>query len=795
MKYALSWIKEFIDIPISTTELADKLSLSGLEVEGISHTCETVKGIVSGKIQSIQKHPNADKLQITQFFDGTTTHQIVTGAQNIFEGAIVPASLPGAVLADGTVIKASELRGIPSNGMLCSKEELGLSKSEPGIWILPEETPLGVDLAEYFNLRDSILDIGILPNRGDCQSIYGLAREISAVLGVPLKQKASPPTLKQSSQNMISVTIEAPQTCPLYSLQTIQNVKNGTSPLWMQQRLERCGINPISLLVDITNYVLLEYGQPLHAFDLAQLQGSALTVRLSKENDTMTGLDKSEITLTPNTLIIADTQGPAAIAGVMGGVRTGVSDSTQAIAIEAGIFDSIKVRQAKSAHQLATESASRFEKGIDPELARIAQERAAQLYVELAGGTTQDFQVIKEDTHPVFDTKTVPYSIEKINRLLGTDWSKQELQTILKTLGFEVSDTEATVPSYRQFDIQEWPCLAEEVARIKGYDAIPSCLAKTNLAIEPPTPESTLTTTLETLFIGLGFQQLNTLPMIGLSELETLHYPSTHEDYFEIKNPLSPEQALMRPQLLPSLLKVLMHNLRHSTAHSNTFEIAKVFSPKSPTTETTVLGILVHLGPQDSPYTVEDKATNTLQFSDLKGFAQLALEKLRTIQVNYQPSTTALFHPNQQSQIFSLKTAIGQVGFIHPKILKDLDINTPVGYIELSITALVKTPTTKSKYKPLPKFPGTKRDIAILAPESLSYQDIQKCIEKNKSKWVKDLSLFDLYQDSKLGEGKKSICVSLKYQDPERTLTDEEVNQAHSTLCTILVEQLPVSLR
>ncbi len=691
MKFSLNWISEFVEIIETPHQIADRLSAGGLEVEGVELLGQTLKGIVIGKIQAIHKHPNADKLQITEFFDGYTTHQIVTGAQNIFVGAIVPASLPGAVLANGTIIKPSELRGVDSFGMLCSQTELGLTSTSEGIWILPDTTPLGLDITEYYQLKDAILDISILPNRGDCQSILGVAREISVLTSQPLSGQKSIP------------------------LEAI-----------LQIRLTQAGFTLGNLPTDIANYVMLELGQPLE---------------IHQENQTLT--------------------------------------------LSAPQYDPVEIRKSKP--KLTPESLVRYEKGVDPTITQASLDRATELLQHFIPNATIK---IAPTTPLSFTPNRVDYPTDKINRLLGLSLTKSEMDTLLECLGFKILETQVEVPAWRHYDIQEWPCLAEEIARLHGLDQIPTRLPARCITIEPTTPLAKLTQDLETLLPHLGAQQLNTLPMMDPEHLTD----STHA--FTIQNPISPQQSAMRTSLLPNLLSVLSHNLHHGAEGLDAFEIGKTFTNLDGLVhEELHLGIITTLGPNLAPYTATETARNTLQFSDLKGRVEQIFDTTRTVQLTVGTLEDANYHPIQSAQILSGKTPVGSLGLLHPQLTKRYDITTPVGVIILNLSALVTCPSRPPKYQAFSKFPFSERDIALLVPKDLNFETITKTLQKNKSKYVKNIQLFDVYEDEKLGLDKKSLAIRLHYQDPEGTLTDDTINTAHNTLCQKLMELLPVTLR
>jgi phenylalanyl-tRNA synthetase beta subunit len=616
MKFSLNWLQQLTKIPLTAQQLSDRLCTFGLEVEGIEPLCDKVSGIVSGKITKIVPHPDADRLVITTFWDGNTSHQIVTGATNVYEGAVVPASLPSAVLADGTVIKSGVLRGVESHGMLCSQSELGIQTEASGIWILPEDTPLGVDIKTHFQLNDAILEVSILPNRGDCKSHFGLAREIQAML-------------------------------------TIAGLSESKTPL----------------------------------------SGDEISANHYQPSD--------------------------------------------------------------------------FSK---------------TLYTQKYADTFAPFYIEDPADQP---SEPIPFSAQKINDLLGTEWAESDMVHALGALGFELKNENIIVPAWRQNDVKNTADIAEEVARSLGLDTIPMELPRTCIPVTPPTALQKITQSFEHTLVGLGMQQLNTLPLIGA------HTAAAGETVHALQNPLSPELAIMRTSILPSLLQVLSHNTRHFSPHHRLFEIGKVFQEN----EKLVLGILITAPLYEPTYTAKEKAAYALTFSDLKGIAEILLEKHRTIQPNFGDHSDPRFHPIQQAQLKSGKTEIGQVGFLHPQYLEKFDLKNQVGYIELNLSVLSELPTPKLKAKSFSKFPSTRRDMAFLAPKSLKYAEILAAIKSQKTKWLSEVVLFDQYSDPSWTEDVQSLGIGLLYQDPNGTLTDDQVNTTHQELCKALSEKLPIQFR
>ena len=791
MKYPLSWLSDYVDIPCSPEELATRLTAAGLEVEGVSHLGRELTGIVAGRIVDIAKHPDADRLQITQISDGQDTHQIVTGAQNIFVGAIVPVSLPGAVLANGLKIKSSKLRGVPSHGMLCSQTELGMTDTSEGIWILDEKTPLGVDMVAHAGLRDVVFEIGILPNRGDCLSIYGMAREIAAVLKLPLRPLVS--ALTTLSDLVVPEVVLSDARCSTYVARRIQLPRTNTkTPLWMQRRLALCGLRSLSLPVDITNYVLLETGQPLHAFDMANVSGE-LHVVAAAPGTMLQTLDEQVQALPSGTLIIADDHGPLAIAGIMGGLGSSVTGATSDILLEAAIFDPVSVRRTGVTLGLRTESAIRFEKGLDFEGTEKASDRAAYLFVTLAGahvGKTQSWQ------HPeaLSLARRIPFSFEKINGLLGTTFSHSEMQAALAALGIAVSEGHASVPSWRAHDLVDWPCLAEEIARLLGYDRIPETLPDRWVPLSPPSPLQAAVTDAESFWISRGYQQVCTFSMISPEDFKKTR-TSLPSDALHIRNPLTPEASVLRRYLMPSLLEVAGHHAKRQVSSLRIFEVGKVFwLSESGVQENQVSGALLY-GPLTQGHTPNQRESATWDFAYLKGNAEAFLRDFGLGKVAFKASRYPQYHPYASADIFVSDVLIGNVGYLHPDVTETYGLEQRVGYVGLNLTAIAKYQEQGVRFAPFSRHPSTRRDAAMLVAKDQHYAEIEAAIAQVLPKEVVDYYLFDAYEGASLGAEKKSFAFAFVYQDTEKTMSDDEVNGIHENFLQQLQTVLPFGLR
>jgi phenylalanyl-tRNA synthetase beta chain len=793
MRFSYNWLKSFVDINIDAYKLADKLSLAGCEVEALEAVGQNLQHIITGRIDKIAKHPNADKLTVLQVFDGQKTLQIVTGAQNIYEGAIVPVSIPGAVLANGIEIKACQLRGVHSEGMLCSEVELGFSANAQGIWLLPEDTPLGADLIKLAELKDYILDIAILPNRGDLQSIYGMAREISAVLNTSLKPIKYELT-EHAQIARLDIKLAAPELCPYYAARHIFDAQNKPTPILMQKRLQISGIRPLGLFIDITNYVLLEFGQPLHAFDFDLLKTNSMVVRSARNKEKFTTLDNLTYELDKNTLLIATENKAIALAGIMGGKDSEINPDTKNILLEAAFFHPGAIRKTQAKLGLRTESSMRFDKGIDIEKIEFCSNYAASLYEKLAKAkVSKVFYKQKDLSYEMFQDKHIKFNEVKINQLLGTKYKRQDMLSALAKLGFIFDKKQQImhIPSWRKHDIKEYPCLAEEIARLLGYDGIESRLVLKQVMMAAPTLENTLINKIKDFFMHNGFLEVNTFPMTSKTELEDLD--KLKKERLELRNPLNAQEAIMRQDMLSSLLKVASYNAKRNMTDVRIFEIGKIFWEEAQTMkEEWQLGCLIMGDIFEHMYT-QGKDFNQIDLAYGRGLMENLCTCLQIDKITFQTCKNDTLHPLKSLNIVSNKEVIGYFGMLHPKLLKKYRLGQDAGYFCLKIPKL--KPKKANKYQPISNQPATRRDIAFLAPNSLSFASIKEVIEKYKPKKVQEYFLFDLFEDIKLGKDNKSLAMAFIYQDMEQTLSDNEVNAMHSKFCTFLAKQLPITIR
>ncbi|MCG0274543.1 MAG: phenylalanine--tRNA ligase subunit beta [Thermosediminibacteraceae bacterium] len=799
MRVPLKWLKEYVDYKGSAEELAEKLTMSGSNAEGIEYVGQDIKGVVIGKILEIKKHPNSDKLLITTVDTGGKVFQIITGAHNIKEGDKVAVALPGATIDGGIEIKVQNIRGLESQGMLCSAKELGLDDHglpedmKNGLLILPEDAPIGKDIKEYIDLEDAVIEFELTPNRPDCFSIIGIAREAAATLNISLKKFSRGLEKERFCDKIfdkVKVTVEAGDLCKRYIARIIEDVKIEPSPLWMQRRLQLCGIRPINNIVDITNYVMLELGQPLHAFDYDKLAEGSIIVRRGKKGEKLITLDGHEREITEDTLVIADGKGPVALAGIMGGANSEVTAQTRTVLLESANFSGANIRRTSRRLGIRTEASSRFEKGLDPNLAEMAAERACELIEQLgAGRVLKEFVDIYPE--PVLPRK-LPLKVEKINALLGTKISKEQMVEILKRLGIEVEDKESEtfiiIPTFRS-DINQEADVAEEIARIYGYDNIPSTLPSNIATCGILNRIQKLTDEVKQTLVDLGFSEIYTYSFISPGAFDALAIPKDHEmrDAIRLINPLGEEHSIMRTTLLDGILQVVRFNINQKRKSIKVFEIGTVYLPKQlPLKELPVekkkLGLAVY--------------DENLDFYYLKGIIETLLVKLKVRKVEFYPAKLFSLHPGRTARISIDGEIAGYMGEVHPDVMENYAMENKRVYVaELDLELLLDKAVTEVKFQPLPKFPAADRDVAIVVEESVTAGSIIEAIKEIGGDLLESVELFDIYRGEQIPEGYKSLAFSLTYRAKDRTLTDDEINSLHCKITQHILERFNGRLR
>ncbi|HHW57731.1 MAG TPA: phenylalanine--tRNA ligase subunit beta [Clostridia bacterium] len=794
MLVSLSWLKEFVDINKDANTIADGLTMSGSKVEGIKSYGKEISNVVVGKIILLEKHPNANKLWVGIVDIGSEKLQIVTGAQNIKAGDYIPVALHGATLPGGVKIKRGKLRGVESNGMMCSAEELGLDESllpeyqRNGIFILPP-FPLGMDINEALQLKDDVLEFEITPNRPDCLSIIGIARETAATFRKSFKMPVIE-VKEGEEENPAKVTIEATDLCFRYVARVVKNVKIGPSPMWMQMRLLKAGIRPINNVVDVTNYVMLELGQPLHAFDLDKVKNKHIIVRRAKEGERLVTLDGKERVLDSSMLVIADEEKAIGLGGVMGGENTEITDSTVNILIESANFKRSNIRHTSKKLGLRSEASSRFEKGLDPEITVLACERAAQLMDKYCGGTVLKGIV---DEYPKPMEKTVlTVNPERINRFLGANIPTSEMIEILKSLEFEVvekgEELEIMVPHFRK-DVTMEADIVEEIARLFGYNNIEDSLMKNaQTTLGSLTKSQQLEEKTREVLLACGLNEIVTMSFMGEKDLDKINIPqdSPFRKAVRIINPLGEDQSLMRTTLLPFMLNVAYTNYSRKVEEFKAFEVSRVFLPKElPLTEL----------PQEVKTISIGMYGKDVDFYTIKGVIETLFEVMGIEGVEYVRAQEPSYHPGRSAKILLGEEALGVFGEIHPDVLENYDIPVRVYCGEINLDKIIECANIEKKYTSLPKYPAVERDIAVVVDEDLFVKEVERVIRETGGKFIEKIELFDVYRGPNIPEGKKSVAFSIWYRSRERTLTDEEVNEIHDSIVEALDRRLGAKLR
>jgi len=800
MKVSLNWLQEYIALTLPPADLANRLTMAGTEVKGMQVIGGNWENIVVGQITAINPHPNADRLSLATIDLGTEQQTVVTGAPNLGLGDKVAFACVGAQLIDGHSgqlfrLKLARIRGVVSSGMACSEKELGISESHEGIMVLPAEAPVGIPLADY--LGDTIFDLDITPNRPDCLSVIGIAREIAALTGQSLRllevsyKEAALPIDQQ-----ISIEIADPNLCPRYCASLINGVKIAESPKWMQQRLLACGMRPINNIVDVTNYVMLEYGQPLHAFDYHRIRGKRIIVRRAADDETLVTLDGVERVLSRDMLVIADEEGAVAIAGVMGSANSEVTQQTTSILLEAANFNPASIHHTGNTLRLPSEACMRFERGIRPELTLPALKRATQLIMQLAGG-----EAAKEvaDVYPgKLDWEPILLSTAEVKRLLGVAFSLDQMVAALTSLGFDckpagsASEVWVTAPYWRS-DIHLAVDLIEEVARIIGYDKIPATMLSQPLPRQAPEPILSLKQKIRRSLIGYGFQEVITYSLTSMEMLTRLlpePYPIEPMP-LRVANPMTADQEYLRPNLRANLLAALSENRRQEDGGIRLFELGKVYLPRQkdlPDEPEVLCGILSGAR-LEKLWRVGD---DLLDFYDAKGVLEGLLNQLG-VEASFERCGDESLHPSKQAAIVIAGNRLGVVGELHPKVLEAFEISGTVCLFEINVTALLPFTTGHKMFQPILRFPSIVRDMALVVDAGITHQRVQDIIKSFPL--VKRVTIFDVYAGEQVPPGKKSLAYSITFQSPAHTLTDEEVNQVQQQILSKLSQELGATLR
>ena len=789
MKIALSWLKDYIEIPMPVEELCERMVRVGFEIEEMEDLSLRMDRIVVGKIQSIEKHPDSDHLQICQVEVGSDeVLQIITGAQNVFAGATVPVALPHSKLPDGTIIKPGKLRGLPSNGMLCSGEELGLKAGDfpgcevYGIMIMDDRYTPGTDMREILGLNDCIIDFKITANRPDCNCVLGVVREIAAALGNSY-QTTQPryATVPGDTRNYVRIDVEDTELCPRYMGRVVRNLHIAESPEWMKKRLRDCGMRPINNIVDITNYVMLETGHPLHAFDLRDIRGGQIIVRRAKPGEEIVTLDGKEHTLTEDMLVIADAEGPSCLAGIMGGLNSEIKDDTTDLFLESAKFRRDSVRRTARTLGMRTEASARYERGVDTYGVEYAMNRALQLIDELHAGEVVEKVIDCNADKSVAASLQVP--VERINGLLGIQVPQDTIADILRRLNFAVTLQEGVltcqVPPYRD-DVEGAADLAEEVMRLYGCEKIVATPMRGDIVRGKQKPERIKTDRLKRRLIAQGMREIATYSFISSHAVDTLRLAADDARRRTVKllNPLGEEYSTLRTQLVTSMLTVLATNFSRKIPAVRFFEASKRFVPKSlPLTEQ----------PEELPTRCLGLYGENEDFFTLKGIVESVFASF-SVEPDYVRGNAPYLHPGRQAAALWEGAPVAEFGEVHPDAAEEYGMDTRVYVAEIDLSRLLAAEPPRVLYRPLPRFPAVERDLALTCDENKPVAEIEKLIRKAGGKLLESVELFDVYQGAQISAGKKSVAYALKFRTADRTLSDTDIDPVMNKICRLLQE-------
>ncbi len=791
MKISETWLRKWVNPAVDTATMASQLTMAGLEVESIEPAAGDFSGVVVGEILAITPHPKADKLQICEINVGEEfAFDVVCGADNIKANMKVPVALVGAVLAEQLHIQASDIRGVESRGMLCSSAELGLTEEADCILELPEDAQVGDDIHHYLELNDSIIDMDLTPNRGDCLSIAGIARDVGALNDTPVKSIEITP-IEPLSKKSLRVDLDAPEGCPRYLGRVMENIDaTAITPLWLREALRRAGVRSLSPVVDVTNYVMLELGQPMHAFDLDTLQGS-VKVRYAKEGEALTLLDEQSIKMSASDLVIADEERAIALAGIMGGEASAVTQRTKSIFLESAFFHAPLIATRARHHRINTESSHRFERGVDYQLQNRAMERATELLLSIVGGKPGPITVALQDEH-LPKRPTLKLRWERMNALLGVVVPHDKVKRIMIQLGMPITDIaegiEVQVPSFR-FDIQREEDLIEEAARVFGYENIPALPLPLKQSAQTPGESRLPVKELRQHLKALGYNEAITYSFVD-PKIQALLDPDVA--MIPLANPISANLAVMRSHLWPGLLEALAHNQRRQASRVRFYEIGPRYNllKQEVMQEKVVSGFIY--GQQVPEQWGSDK--ENVDFFSLKGDME-SLFRLTNLSKNYtfNAAEHPALQPGQTAKVSCDGEVIGIMGGLHPNILEKLGLHGPVYLFELQLEPL--TVRAIPHYSASSKFPSIRRDIAILLDESISARSIVDRIEEKSDSLVRDVQIFDVYQGKGVEIGKKSLALTLTIQHPSRNLIESEINQLVDDIVRDLNQMFQATLR
>jgi phenylalanyl-tRNA synthetase beta chain len=802
MLVSLRWLRDYIDIEISPEDLAERLTMAGLEVDSIEETTPGFSGVIVSRILSVKPHPGSEKLSICEVATGEETLPIVCGAPNVSEGILVPLATVGATIPGDYTIKRSKIRGELSEGMLCSEEELGIGEDASGIMILPESLKPGEDLASALDLKDIVLDVAITPNRSDCLSIIGIAREVAALTGKKLRY----PEIKfaeteEDINSVTSVDILSPELCPRYTARVIKNVKVKPSPSWIRMRLEAVGVRTINNIVDVTNFVMMEFGQPLHAFDFRFLEEGRIVVRGAGEGEEFVSLDEKARILSSDTLMICDGVKPVAVAGIMGGLNSEVIEDTETMLLESAYFNPSSIRKSSRNLAMSTDAAFRFERGIDPEGVIRASDRAAQLIADLSGGTVCKGYI---DQYPrkVESFKDILLRVDRVREIIGTEINASKIVDILEGLEMVVKEDKQgnyliTPPTFR-VDIEREIDLIEEISRILGYENIPVTLPAISAGSESNDKKKILEGKIREILNGNGYTEVINYSFTTPDSVNILGLGDDDEGrrFVILREPLSEDMSVMRTDLVSALLETMRKNINVGNFNLRIFEIGKIFiankAGELPDERERLGGLLTGSRYEEEWHSKKDYA----DFYDLKGCLENIFEMLKIRNVSYESDCEVPFlHPGRSCTVKVDGRILGFLGEIHSGIRKRMDIKDRAIVFELDFSLLADLFSEEMRYRDIPRYPSTSRDVAFLVDNSLESGTILSMALGMREELLENICIFDVYSGKGIPDGMKSLAIRFTYRSPAKTLTDSEVNEAHRRIVENIAEKTGAKIR
>ena len=788
MKASISWLKSLCPTDLSVDEIVSRLTMAGLEVDGVEAAAKPFTHVVVGEVLSVSQHPDADKLNVCEVTDGEATYQVVCGAPNVRAGLKVPFARVGAVIGDDFKIKQAKLRGVESNGMLCGADELGLSDERDGLMELPDFFVTGSDFAELLSLPDQVVEVDLTPNRGDCLSITGLARELGVLSQAQVSFVDCDPVDPESDETH-DVYLSAPEGCPCYVGRVIENVDvSRPTPVWMVERLRRSGVRSIDAIVDITNYVMLELGQPMHAFDRDQLVG-AIDVRMANDGEQLVLLDGKTLTLTNDVLVIADQEKPLALAGIMGGEHSGISEKTTSVFLESAYFNPITIAGKARRYGLHTDASARFERGVDWQLAEHACQRATALLIEICGGTPGPV-MITDNEQALPKMRIVELSNARIEQQLKINLSTEAIQQMLEALGFGVEVVDGgfrcVAPSWR-FDVSIEQDLIEEIARIYGYNNLPTSLPAQALTMASVPETDTPLMRLKHYLVDQDIQEAITYSFV---DPETQAVLGDGVAGVRLANPIASNLAEMRRSLLPGLVEAVRHNVNRQASRVRLFETGQCFvSQGDELDQSERVGIAIY-GQSDPLHFSGDRAVD---FFDLKGVVEGLCMINGGAELNWEPSQHPALAPGQTASVSLDGKVLGVVGRLHPKLARELDLPKPLFLADLALSPLLCGQVTA--FKAISRYPRVLRDLAIVVDDGVAWQQIVDAITGLADARIQSVELFDVYRGTGVPEGRQSLALSLSLQDPEKTLDDTAIQELVDQVVQVLHEQTGAELR